>query len=76
MLYILEKFLISHDYTYLRMDGMTSIGARQKLIKDFNEVRMKKRRRKRRYISFVGSFYFCVLVNYSCWRARAQPDWC
>ena len=36
MLDLLEKFMQMKEYTYLRMDGQTSIGARQNLIKDFN----------------------------------------
>lgn len=45
MLYILEKFLLSNNYSYLRMDGTTSIGVRQRLIKDFNEVERERERR-------------------------------
>ncbi|OQV23737.1 DNA excision repair protein ERCC-6 [Hypsibius exemplaris] len=37
MLDILEKFLVSREYTSLRMDGGTAIGQRQSLIKSFNE---------------------------------------
>ncbi|XP_077284904.1 DNA excision repair protein ERCC-6-like [Arctopsyche grandis] len=36
MLCILEQFLEQHEYKYLRMDGATSIGSRQPLIKLFN----------------------------------------
>ena len=38
MLDILETLLICEGYSYLRMDGSTSIGARQKLVHDFNQV--------------------------------------
>ena len=39
MLTILEAFVQSRGYRYLRMDGTTSIAARQPLISRFNEVR-------------------------------------
>ena len=38
MLDILEQLVRSSDYTYLRMDGTTSVGSRQHLINSFNEV--------------------------------------
>ena len=38
MLNILESFVSSNGYSYLRMDGGTSIGSRQNIIKKFNEV--------------------------------------
>ena len=37
MLLVLEKFVRSRDYSYMKMDGQTSIGSRQNLIKKFNE---------------------------------------
>lgn len=40
MLLIFEKFVKSCDYSYLIMDGSTSIGSRQTIIKNFNEVYM------------------------------------
>merc|ERR1712008_574562 len=36
MLTVLEKFLVDHNYSYLKMDGKTSIGSRQGLINKFN----------------------------------------
>ncbi|TKR58301.1 hypothetical protein L596_029763 [Steinernema carpocapsae] len=36
MLTILEKFVISEGYNYLRMDGLTNIAARQQLVEQFN----------------------------------------
>ena len=39
MLNILERFVISQGYVYLKMDGGTSVRARQPMIKKFNEVR-------------------------------------
>lgn len=36
MLDLLEKFVQKREYTYLRMDGNTSIRARQQMIHDFN----------------------------------------
>ena len=38
MLDILETYVLSQGYRYLRMDGGTSIGARQPLITKFNQV--------------------------------------
>ena len=38
MLAIMEKFLNSQGYSYVTMDGTTSIKLRQSLIKNFNEV--------------------------------------
>ncbi|XP_053548166.1 DNA excision repair protein ERCC-6 [Bombina bombina] len=37
MLQILEVFLMTRHYTYLKMDGTTTIGSRQPLIAKFNE---------------------------------------
>merc|ERR1711962_117972 len=37
MLLVLEKFVRSRDYSYMKMDGQTSIGSRQNLIQKFNE---------------------------------------
>jgi len=39
MLNILEGFLTKHDYSYLKMDGTTSIASRQGLVSKFNTVR-------------------------------------
>ena len=36
MLSILESFVSSRGYSYLRMDGATSVGSRQTLIRRFN----------------------------------------
>ncbi|CAF1423979.1 unnamed protein product [Rotaria sordida] len=36
MLNILEQFLIKHNYSYLKMDGTTSIASRQGLVSQFN----------------------------------------
>lgn len=38
MLGILESFVRSQNYEYLKIDGTTSIGSRQPLINTFNEV--------------------------------------
>ncbi len=38
MLGILENFVVSRGYSYLRMDGGTSISSRQPIITTFNEV--------------------------------------
>ena len=38
MLNILEQFVQSRDYSYLRMDGGTSISTRQPLVEQFNTV--------------------------------------
>ena len=38
MLDILEDFVQKHHYTYLRMDGATTIASRQPLIAKFNSV--------------------------------------
>ncbi|XP_046391491.1 DNA excision repair protein ERCC-6-like [Ischnura elegans] len=37
MMCILENFLIKQGYTYLKLDGSTSVGARQPLINEFNK---------------------------------------
>ena len=37
MLLILQKFVKSKGYTYMKMDGQTSIGSRQNIINSFNE---------------------------------------
>lgn len=37
MLNILEKFIKHREYTYLIMDGSTSVGIRHKIVKEFNE---------------------------------------
>lgn len=38
MLNILEGFLIKHNYSFLKMDGTTSIASRQGLVTQFNSV--------------------------------------
>lgn len=38
MLNILETFLLKHQYSYLKMDGTTSIASRQGLVSQFNTV--------------------------------------
>lgn len=38
MLHILEVFLRAHKYSYLKMDGTTTIASRQPLITKYNEV--------------------------------------
>ena len=38
MLDILESFVQDRQYTYLRMDGGTSISSRQPLVMQFNKV--------------------------------------
>jgi len=38
MLNILESYVKEHDYSYLRMDGTTSIASRQPLVARFNNV--------------------------------------
>jgi DNA excision repair protein ERCC-6 len=38
MLNILESFLTQHNYSYLKMDGTTSIASRQGLVSQFNTV--------------------------------------
>ena len=42
MLTILELFVKTSNYEYLMMDGTTSVGARQNLVKKFNEVHIAK----------------------------------
>ena len=37
MLNILETMLLCEGYNYLRMDGATSIGSRQRLVQQFNQ---------------------------------------
>lgn len=39
MLHILEVFLKQRNYSYLKMDGTTTVASRQPLIARFNEVR-------------------------------------
>jgi hypothetical protein len=38
MLTIMRQFLDNQRYVYVMMDGTTSVGSRQTIIKDFNEV--------------------------------------
>lgn len=38
MLHILEAFVKSQGYEYLKIDGTTNIGSRQPIINKFNEV--------------------------------------
>ena len=38
MLSVIESFLLSRHYTYMRLDGSTSIGSRHGLIHKFNNV--------------------------------------
>lgn len=40
MLLIIEKFVNDRGYRYLKMDGGTSIAARQPMIAKFNEVKL------------------------------------
>lgn len=40
MLLIIEKFVNDRGYRYLKMDGGTSIAARQPMITKFNEVEL------------------------------------
>lgn len=41
MMDILEIFVKSKNYTYMKMDGTSSIGSRQPLINKFNSVSFK-----------------------------------
>ena len=36
MLVVLQRFVESRGYTYMKMDGSTSVGARQPLVDKFN----------------------------------------
>lgn len=38
MLNILKEFIIEQNYTYLKLEGNTSIGSRQPIINKFNKV--------------------------------------
>jgi len=53
MLNILERFVSSQGYSYLRMDGGTSISTRQPLINKFNEV--------------GGDFIITMTPHQNCW---------
>ena len=44
MMEILERFVASRGYIYMRMDGQTSIASRQPMINTFNQVRHRRRR--------------------------------
>ena len=74
MLYILEKFLISNNYSYLRMDGTTSIGVRQRLIKDFNEVEREGKTQFSPSFHATEFFHFHFLTDHESGRARSEPD--
>jgi len=39
MLNIFQKFVIEQNYSYLKLEGSTSIGSRQPIINKFNKVR-------------------------------------
>lgn len=53
MLLIMEKFVSEKGYRYLKLDGGTSIAARQPLINKFNEV----------CIYILQHFYSLVLLE-------------
>ena len=38
MMEILERFVASRGYSYMRMDGQTNIASRQPMINTFNQV--------------------------------------
>lgn len=38
MLKIFQQFMIEQNYTYLKLEGTTSIGSRQPIINKFNKV--------------------------------------
>lgn len=38
MLNIFQKFIIEQNYSYLKLEGATSIGSRQPIINKFNKV--------------------------------------
>lgn len=38
MLNIFQKFIIEQNYSYLKLEGSTSIGSRQPIINKFNKV--------------------------------------
>lgn len=42
MLDILESFVLDEEYSYLRMDGGTSVGSRQVLVNKFNQVQERR----------------------------------
>ena len=56
MLDILEMFVKEQNYTYMRMDGGTSIAARQPLINKFNNVSKLLARSMRSYGVIALSF--------------------
>lgn len=41
MLNIFQKFVIEQNYSYLKLEGTTSIGSRQPIINKFNKVTNK-----------------------------------
>ena len=52
MLHILEVFVVSRGYSYVKMDGGTTISSRQPLIRRFNEVCCSQHKT---LVSFLGN---------------------
>ena len=59
MLNIFQKFIIEQNYTYLKLEGSTSIGSRQPIINKFNKV-----------IVFFYNTFFLEMTNLIIFRTR------
>lgn len=85
MLEILEVFVKENGYTYLKMDGTTTIASRQPLIAQYNQVKQilfcillafSHHFSEARCGGFfsVEQGHFCLSSDNKSWRVRSQPD--
>ena len=76
MLDILEQLVRSNDYTYLRMDGATSVGSRQRLINSFNQVQTNNHPTLCIIKAVMLEFrHFYFLVDNSGWWVGCESNW-
>lgn len=68
MLSIIENFIISEGYNYLRMDGTTSISKRQNIIDNFNNVWLLNNCFN---YFFLGFKHFFIFINNTRWWSRS-----
>jgi DNA excision repair protein ERCC-6 len=75
MLNIFQKFVTEQNYSYLKLEGGTSIGSRQPIINKFNKVTSFfniyfLNRFNVIYIIFLGPVNFCNDFNHKGWWLR------
>ena len=73
MMDILEKFVNKLDYSYLRMDGRTSVRARQPMIAQFNEVHFDYLTYRLQVLLIILSFY--LMYMYVSITAMLREAW-